>query len=115
MTPFVGVLQCESAFAISVSGDRPAWTQDARCFLAPAALTSVSEAPGGPLDAIRREFEVNVFGALAVVNSFLHALRKAGGRIVHCVRRDAVVCNVVRETSQADLRRSEGFPTGLTY
>jgi len=35
-----------------------------------------------PLDAIRREFEVNVFGALAVVNSFLSALRKARGRIV---------------------------------
>jgi len=34
------------------------------------------------LDAIRREFEVNVFGALAVVNSFLPALRKARGRIV---------------------------------
>jgi NAD(P)-dependent dehydrogenase (short-subunit alcohol dehydrogenase family) len=35
-----------------------------------------------PLDAIRREFDVNVFGALAVVNAFLPALRKARGRIV---------------------------------
>jgi NAD(P)-dependent dehydrogenase (short-subunit alcohol dehydrogenase family) len=35
-----------------------------------------------PLDAIRREFEVNVFGALSVVNSFLPALRRARGRIV---------------------------------
>jgi len=35
-----------------------------------------------PLDAIRHEFEVNVFGALAVVNAFLPALRKARGRIV---------------------------------
>jgi NAD(P)-dependent dehydrogenase (short-subunit alcohol dehydrogenase family) len=35
-----------------------------------------------PLDAVRFEFEVNVFGALAVVNSFLPALRKARGRIV---------------------------------
>jgi NAD(P)-dependent dehydrogenase (short-subunit alcohol dehydrogenase family) len=35
-----------------------------------------------PLDAIRREFEVNVFGALAVVRSFLPGLRKARGRIV---------------------------------
>jgi NAD(P)-dependent dehydrogenase (short-subunit alcohol dehydrogenase family) len=34
------------------------------------------------LSAIRREFEVNVFGALAVVNAFLPALRKARGRIV---------------------------------
>jgi NAD(P)-dependent dehydrogenase (short-subunit alcohol dehydrogenase family) len=35
-----------------------------------------------PLSAIRREFEVNVFGALAVVNAFLPALRKQRGRIV---------------------------------
>jgi NAD(P)-dependent dehydrogenase (short-subunit alcohol dehydrogenase family) len=35
-----------------------------------------------PLDAIRREFEVNVFGALSVMNAFLPALRKAPGRIV---------------------------------
>jgi NAD(P)-dependent dehydrogenase (short-subunit alcohol dehydrogenase family) len=35
-----------------------------------------------PLDAIRREFDVNVFGALSVVNAFLPALRKARGRIV---------------------------------
>ena len=35
-----------------------------------------------PLSAIRREFDVNVFGALAVVNAFLPALRKARGRIV---------------------------------
>jgi NAD(P)-dependent dehydrogenase (short-subunit alcohol dehydrogenase family) len=35
-----------------------------------------------PLSAIRREFEVNVFGALAVVNALLPALRKARGRIV---------------------------------
>jgi NAD(P)-dependent dehydrogenase (short-subunit alcohol dehydrogenase family) len=34
------------------------------------------------LDAIRREFDVNVFGALSVVNAFLPALRKARGRIV---------------------------------
>jgi NAD(P)-dependent dehydrogenase (short-subunit alcohol dehydrogenase family) len=35
-----------------------------------------------PLDAIRREFDVNVFGALSVINSFLPALRRARGRIV---------------------------------
>ena len=35
-----------------------------------------------PLDSIRREFDVNVFGALSVVNGFLPALRKAQGRIV---------------------------------
>lgn len=35
-----------------------------------------------PLDAIRREFDVNVFGALSVINAFLPALRTARGRIV---------------------------------
>ena len=35
-----------------------------------------------PLSAIRHEFEVNVFGALSVMNAFLPALRKARGRIV---------------------------------
>src|SRR6202162_3757358 len=35
-----------------------------------------------PLDAVRREFEVNVFGALSVINAFLPALRQARGRIV---------------------------------
>jgi NAD(P)-dependent dehydrogenase (short-subunit alcohol dehydrogenase family) len=35
-----------------------------------------------PLDAIRREFEVNLFGALSVINAFLPALRLARGRIV---------------------------------
>jgi NAD(P)-dependent dehydrogenase (short-subunit alcohol dehydrogenase family) len=35
-----------------------------------------------PLDAVRHEFEVNVFGALSVINAFLPALRKARGRIV---------------------------------
>ena len=34
------------------------------------------------LDALRREFDVNVFGAWSVVNAFLPALRKARGRIV---------------------------------
>ncbi len=33
-------------------------------------------------DAIRQEFEVNVFGALLVINAFLPALRNARGRIV---------------------------------
>jgi NAD(P)-dependent dehydrogenase (short-subunit alcohol dehydrogenase family) len=35
-----------------------------------------------PLDALRREFDVNVFGALSVMNAFLPALRQARGRIV---------------------------------
>jgi NAD(P)-dependent dehydrogenase (short-subunit alcohol dehydrogenase family) len=35
-----------------------------------------------PLDAIRREFDVNVFGALSVINAYLPALRKARGRVV---------------------------------
>src|ERR1700723_1388225 len=35
-----------------------------------------------PLNALRREFDVNVFGALSVMNAFLPALRQARGRIV---------------------------------
>lgn len=35
-----------------------------------------------PLRAIKREFDVNVFGGLAVINAFLPALRQARGRIV---------------------------------
>lgn len=35
-----------------------------------------------PLPSIRHEFEVNVFGALSVINAFLPALRLARGRIV---------------------------------
>jgi NAD(P)-dependent dehydrogenase (short-subunit alcohol dehydrogenase family) len=35
-----------------------------------------------PLAAIRREFDVNVFGALGVINGFLPALRRNRGRIV---------------------------------
>ena len=34
------------------------------------------------LHAIRREFDVNVFGSLSVINAFLPALRRARGRIV---------------------------------
>jgi NAD(P)-dependent dehydrogenase (short-subunit alcohol dehydrogenase family) len=34
------------------------------------------------LEAIRREFDVNVFGSLSVINSFLPALRQVRGRIV---------------------------------
>src|SRR4029077_4379965 len=35
-----------------------------------------------PLDAVRREFDVNVFGALSVVNAFLPALPKRRGGVV---------------------------------
>jgi NAD(P)-dependent dehydrogenase (short-subunit alcohol dehydrogenase family) len=35
-----------------------------------------------PLQAVKREFDVNVFGSLSVINAFLPALRAARGRIV---------------------------------
>jgi len=35
-----------------------------------------------PLAAVKREFEVNVFGAISVMNAFLSALRVARGRIL---------------------------------
>ena len=36
-----------------------------------------------PLDAVRRQFEVNVFGQVAVIQAFLPRLRMAPGRIVN--------------------------------
>jgi NAD(P)-dependent dehydrogenase (short-subunit alcohol dehydrogenase family) len=35
-----------------------------------------------PTDAVRREFEVNVFGGIAVTNALLPSLRQARGRIL---------------------------------
>lgn len=35
-----------------------------------------------PLSAVRREFEINVFGSLATIHAFLPLLRQARGRIV---------------------------------
>ena len=68
-----------------------AWANDVSDALGDAGLPLLINNAGiltpGPievlsLDAIRREFDVNVFGALAVINAFLPALRKARGRIV---------------------------------
>jgi len=36
-----------------------------------------------PLDDIRRQFEINVFGQIAVTQAFLPLLRTAGGRIIN--------------------------------
>ena len=35
-----------------------------------------------PLDELRRQLEVNVVGQVAVLQAFLPALRRAGGRVV---------------------------------
>jgi NAD(P)-dependent dehydrogenase (short-subunit alcohol dehydrogenase family) len=68
-----------------------AWASDVSAALGDAGLNLLINNAGiltpGPievlsLDAIRREFDVNVFGALSVINAFLPALRKAHGRIV---------------------------------
>ena len=67
------------------------WARDVSDALGDAGLNLLINNAGiltpGPievlsLDAIRREFDVNVFGALSVINAFLPALRKARGRIV---------------------------------
>ncbi|MGC1351870.1 MAG: SDR family NAD(P)-dependent oxidoreductase [Xanthobacteraceae bacterium] len=47
-----------------------------------AGILTPGPLEGLPLDAIRHEFDVNVFGAVSVMNAFLPALRKARGRIV---------------------------------
>ena len=58
------------------------------------------------LEAIRREFDVNVFGALSVINAFLPALRKTRGRIVQVSTWTASVplpCNGPSGASKAAL------------
>lgn len=50
-------------------------------------ITNAVNLTSGPigslsLDAIRREFDINVFGTLSVINAFLPALRRVRGRIV---------------------------------
>jgi NAD(P)-dependent dehydrogenase (short-subunit alcohol dehydrogenase family) len=67
------------------------WARDTSDALGDAGLDVLVSNAGiltpGPLevlsiDAVRHEFEVNVFGSLAAINAFLPALRKAHGRIV---------------------------------
>ena len=58
-----------------------------------------------PLDAIRHEFDVNVFGALSVINAFLPALRKAHGRIVQVSTWTASACRCRSTDHQAHQRR----------
>jgi NAD(P)-dependent dehydrogenase (short-subunit alcohol dehydrogenase family) len=68
-----------------------AWAKDTSETLGDAGLDVLVSNAGiltpGPLevlalDAVRREFEVNVFGSLAAINAYLPALRKAHGRIL---------------------------------
>jgi NAD(P)-dependent dehydrogenase (short-subunit alcohol dehydrogenase family) len=77
-----------------------------------------------PLDDIRREFEVNVFGALAVINGLLPALRKSRGRIVQIgamTGRFPVPFDGPSSASKAafealaDVYRAELKPFGVTF
>jgi NAD(P)-dependent dehydrogenase (short-subunit alcohol dehydrogenase family) len=74
------------------------------------------------LDEVRREFEVNVFGSLAVINAFLPALRMAQGRIVHissCTKETPRCFDGVGAASQAAMEvfsgayRAELKPFGI--
>src|SRR5258707_2187122 len=64
-----------------------------------------------PLDAIRREFDVNVFGALSVMNAFLPALRKSRGRIVQVSTWTACVPLPFNGPSGASQSAPEGVAT----
>jgi NAD(P)-dependent dehydrogenase (short-subunit alcohol dehydrogenase family) len=64
-----------------------------------------------PLDAIRHEFDVNVFGALSVMNAFLTALRKARGRIVQVSTWTASVPLPFNGPSGASKAAMEAFAT----
>jgi NAD(P)-dependent dehydrogenase (short-subunit alcohol dehydrogenase family) len=82
----VTLSRCDITDEVAVEG----WAREVRASTEGGLNLLISNAgiltPGPlevlPLSAIRREFDVNVFGALAVVNAFLPALREARGRIV---------------------------------
>ena len=76
---------------ITKEGDVGAWTQEVTAAVGDGGLDVLVNNAGiltpGPLellpiDAVRHEFEVNVFASLAVINALLPALRRAHGRIV---------------------------------
>lgn len=75
-----------------------------------------------PLDAIRRELELNVVGAVAVINAFLPSLRVARGRVIHVsswIARLAVPFSGLSAASTAALEalsaayRAEVQPSGV--
>jgi NAD(P)-dependent dehydrogenase (short-subunit alcohol dehydrogenase family) len=77
-----------------------------------------------PLQAIKREFDVNVFGGLAVINAFLPALRQSRGRIVAIgamTGRFPLPFNGPSSSSKAaleaiaDIYRSELKPFGVQF
>ena len=77
-----------------------------------------------PLAAVKHEFEVNVFGGLAVINAFLPALRKARGRIVQIgamTGRFPIPFNGPSSASKAtleafaDIYRAELKPFGIDF
>lgn len=75
-----------------------------------------------PLDAIRRELELNVVGAIAVINAFLPSLRVARGRVIQVsswIARLAVPFSGLSAASTAALEalsaayRAEVQPSGV--
>jgi NAD(P)-dependent dehydrogenase (short-subunit alcohol dehydrogenase family) len=77
-----------------------------------------------PLPAVKREFDVNVFGSISVINAFLPALRAARGRIVQVgamTGRFPLPFNGPSSASKAafeafaDVYRSELKPFGVEF
>ena len=77
-----------------------------------------------PLEAIKREFDVNVFGSLSVIHAFLPALRKARGRILQIgsmTGRFPIPFNGPSSASKAaleafaDIYRGELNPFGVSF
>ncbi len=77
-----------------------------------------------PLSAVKREFDVNVFGSISVINAFLPALRAARGRIVQVgamTGRFPLPFNGPSSASKAafeafaDVYRSELKPFGVEF
>ena len=77
-----------------------------------------------PLEAVKREFDVNVFGSLSVIHAFLPALRAARGRILQIgsmTGRFPIPFNGPSSASKAaleafaDIYRGELKPFGVSF
>lgn len=61
------------------------------------------------LEALRRDFEINVFGTIMVINAFLPSLRRAHGRIVQISSPTASVLFPFNGPSDASMAAMEAF------
>jgi NAD(P)-dependent dehydrogenase (short-subunit alcohol dehydrogenase family) len=84
MTPLMLDVASESSIALAVEGVRAAGPFARLALINNAAVSAPGPLEFMPLAEVRRQFEVNFFGALAVIQGFLPVIREArDGRIVN--------------------------------